>query len=66
VETGRCGGVTPVYVHEVHTEIDGSAPPAPPVAADRHDPGAISEETAVRAKRARWLEERVAAEGFDD
>jgi hypothetical protein len=55
-----------VYVRELHTEISDSSVPAPPVAADRREPGAVAEEAAVRAERARWLASRVAAEGFDD
>ena len=58
--------MTPVYVHEVHTEISASGSPAPPVAADRHDPHAVAEEAAVKVKRSAWLKSRVAAEGFDD
>jgi hypothetical protein len=58
--------MTPVYVRELHTEISEGASPAPPVAADRREPRAVAEEAAVRAKRAQWLECRVAAEGFDD
>jgi hypothetical protein len=64
VEARRCGTVTPVYVHEVHTEISGS--PAPPVAADRHEPAAVVEEASVRIRRQAWLAGRVASEGFDD
>jgi hypothetical protein len=58
--------VTPVYVRELHTEISESTVPAPPVSPDRREPGAVAEEAAVRAERARWLASRVAAEGFDD
>ncbi|NPC44585.1 hypothetical protein [Nocardioides sp. zg-1230] len=56
--------MTPVYVHEVHTEISGS--PAPPVASDKHEPAAVVEAAAARIRREAWLAGRVASEGFDD
>jgi len=57
-----------VHVGEIASEVASAAPGAP-LASDRGEapPAGISDgEWADRGRRARWLADRIRAEGFDD
>jgi hypothetical protein len=56
-----------VHIGELHSEVTTSSAAS---GSDGHDPGRAGDSTEEREREARrradWLEQRVAAEGFDD